>query len=161
MAVETQAPDSGTPPPAPSRPQATVLLGFDYGEKRIGVAIGNSLTGAARALGIVENRDRQYRFDEIGKLLAAWQPALLVVGLPCHPDGAPHAMTQLARRFGNQLNGRFGLPVVWVDERYSSVAAREQRAPQRGAGRAKPGAAIDDEAARIILQQYLDDYAHA
>ncbi|MGI4859382.1 MAG: Holliday junction resolvase RuvX [Janthinobacterium lividum] len=148
-----------------TRSQASVLLGFDYGEKRIGVAIGNSLTGAARALGIVENRDRQYRFDEIGKLIVAWQPALLVVGLPCHPDGAPHAMTQLARRFGNQLNGRFDLPVVWIDERYSSVEARGQRlmarTPQRGAGRSKPGAAIDDEAARIILQQYLDDYAHA
>ncbi|MCY0387538.1 Holliday junction resolvase RuvX [Robbsia sp. Bb-Pol-6] len=142
-----------------------MLLGFDYGEKRIGVAIGNSLTGSARALGIVENRDRQYRFDEIGKLIAAWQPDTLIVGLPCHPDGAPHAMTQLARRFGNQLNGRFDLPVVWVDERYSSVAARDgnvpRRAPQRGARRPGPGTAIDDEAARIILQQYLDDYAHA
>lgn len=151
----------GAPSSPPAlRPVASVLLGFDYGEKRIGVAIGNSLTGAARALGIVENRNRQYRFDEIGKLIAAWQPGMLIVGLPCHPDGAPHAMTQLARRFGNQLNGRFDLPVAWVDERYSSAAARDARAadrtPSRGAARAASRVAIDDEAARIILQQYLD-----
>jgi len=163
---------------------ASVLLGFDYGEKRIGVAIGNSLTGRARALGIIDNRSRQYRFDEIAQLIAAWQPGHLVVGLPCHPDGAPHEMTQLARRFGNQLNGRFNLPVSWVDERYSSVDARQQRLEhdqpdgmggREGRGGRSPFAkgtssaktpkgakrtAIDDEAARVILQQYLDDPFH-
>ncbi len=152
-------------------PDASVLLGFDYGEKRIGVAIANSLTWSARALGIIENRHRDYRFDEIGKLIAAWQPTHLIVGLPTHPDGAPHQMTQLARRFGNQLNGRFNLPVIWVDERYSSVDARAQhkqgqqdggRAPRKGSSGGPGGrVAIDDEAARLILQQYLDDHAHA
>lgn len=146
-------------------PDASVLLGFDYGEKRIGVAIANSLTRSARALGIIENRNRIYRFDEIGKLIAAWQPTQLIVGLPMHPDGAPHEMTQLARRFGNQLNGRFDLPVAWVDERYSSVDARAQQrengGARGGAGRSGAKSRIDDEAARLILQQYLDDYAHA
>lgn len=156
--------------PSGARPdvQATVLLGFDYGEKRIGVAVGNRLTGSARALAIVENRNRLYRFDEIGKLIAAWQPGQLVVGLPMYPDGTPHEMTQLARRFGNQLNGRFDLPVAWVDERYSSVDARAQQREraERGSGSSSSGAtsgrrapAIDDEAARVILQQYLDDHA--
>ena len=89
-----------------------------------------------------------------GALLREWQPDLLVVGLPRHPDGTPHAMTQLATRFGNQLNGRFNLPVAWVDERYSSVDA-EARLRERGDDRSQ----LDAEAACVILQQYLDERA--
>lgn len=130
------------------------LLGFDYGEKRIGVALGNALLGQARALTIVENRNRDWRFEAIGRLLESWRPDLLVVGLPTHPDGTPHYMTQQAKRFGNQLNGRFGLPVCWVDERYSSRAAAESLS----AGRRGPVTeALDAEAARIILQQYFHE----
>ncbi|MEA3119808.1 MAG: putative pre6S rRNA nuclease [Paraburkholderia sp.] len=127
------------------------LLAFDYGEKRIGVAIGNALTRQARALVIIANRNRDYRFEAIGKLIEEWKPDVLVVGLPSHPDGTPHEMTRMATRFGNQLNGRFNLPVSWVDERYSSVEAE--------AGLRERGAAVDmldAEAARIILQQFLD-----
>lgn len=127
------------------------LLAFDYGEKRIGVAIGNSLTRHARALIVLQNRNREYRFEAVGKLIGEWKPDALVVGLPCHPDGTPHEMTQLAKRFGNQLNGRFNLPVTWVDERYSSVEAEADI--RQGAARADM---LDAEAARIILQQYLD-----
>jgi putative Holliday junction resolvase len=127
------------------------LLAFDYGEKRIGVAIGNALTRQARALVVVPNRNREYRFEAVGKLIGEWKPDALVVGLPCHPDGTPHEMTQLAKRFGNQLNGRFNLPVAWVDERYSSVAADLD---MREAGVAAE--MRDAEAACIILQQYLD-----
>lgn len=127
------------------------LLAFDYGEKRIGVAIGNALTRHARALAVVPNRNREFRFEAMGKLIGEWKPDALVVGLPCHPDGTPHEMTQLAKRFGNQLNGRFNLPVTWVDERYSSVAADLD---MRDSGLAAD--MRDAEAARIILQQYLD-----
>ncbi|HLX02322.1 MAG TPA: Holliday junction resolvase RuvX [Trinickia sp.] len=127
------------------------LLAFDYGEKRIGVAIGNSLTRHARSLVVLQNRNREYRFEAVGKLIGEWKPDALVVGLPCHPDGTPHEMTQLAKRFGNQLNGRFNLPVTWVDERYSSVEAEADI--RQGAARADM---LDAEAARIILQQYLD-----
>lgn len=127
------------------------LLAFDYGEKRIGVAVGNVLMRQARALVVVPNRDRVYRFEAVGKLIGEWKPDALVVGLPCHPDGAPHEMTQLAKRFGNQLNGRFNLPVVWVDERYSSVAADLDMRESGVAAQMR-----DAEAARIILQQYLD-----
>ncbi|MGN4112202.1 Holliday junction resolvase RuvX, partial [Burkholderia gladioli] len=95
------------------------LLAFDYGEKRIGVAVGNTLTRTARALVIVSNLNREYRFEAVGALIAEWRPDALVVGLPMHPDGTPHEMTQQAKRFGNQLNGRFNLPVNWIDERYS------------------------------------------
>lgn len=130
------------------------LLAFDYGEKRIGVALGNELTHSARALTVIPNKSREYRFEAIGALLREWQPDLLVVGLPRHPDGTPHAMTQLATRFGNQLNGRFNLPVVWVDERYSSVDA-EARLRERG----ERAEHIDAEAACVILQQYLDEHS--
>ena len=127
------------------------LLAFDYGEKRIGVAVGNALTRQARALVVVPNHNRDYRFEAVGKLIGEWKPDALVVGLPCHPDGTPHEMTQQAKRFGNQLNGRFNLPVDWVDERYTSVAAdldmREEGVP---------ASMRDAEAARIILQQFLD-----
>jgi len=127
------------------------LLAFDYGEKRIGVAVGNALTRQARALVVVQNRNRDFRFEAVGKLIGEWKPDALVVGLPCHPDGTPHEMTQLAKRFGNQLNGRFNLPVDWVDERYSSVEA-DIDMRERGIS----ADLRDAEAARIILQQYLD-----
>lgn len=130
------------------------LMAFDYGEKRIGVAVGNMLLKQAQALLIIENRNREYRFESIGKLLAEWRPQRLVVGLPVQHDGTPQAMTQLAKRFGNQLNGRFGLPVTWVDERYSSVAAAEFADDPAWRG-------LDAEAARIILQQYFDEHDHA
>ncbi|KND60699.1 putative Holliday junction resolvase YqgF [Candidatus Burkholderia verschuerenii] len=133
------------------------LLAFDYGEKRIGVAVGNTLTRNARALVVVENRSREYRFEEIGKLVAEWKPDTIVVGLPMHPDGTPHEMTALAKRFGNQVNGRFNVPVQWVDERYSSVDAkadlRARGVRTNARGRFDD---IDAEAARVILQQYLD-----
>ncbi|CAM2191854.1 ribonuclease H-like domain containing nuclease [Paraburkholderia kururiensis] len=128
------------------------LLAFDYGEKRIGVALGNSLTRSARPLTVLPNRNRDYRFEAIGKLIAEWKPDVLVVGLPSHPDGTPHGMTQQAKRFGNQLNGRFNLPVVWVDERYTSVDA-EAQIRERGGDTGQ----LDAEAASIILQQYLDE----
>jgi putative holliday junction resolvase len=131
------------------------LLAFDYGEKRIGVAVGNSLTRQARALVVVPNRSREYRFEAVAKLIGEWKPDELVVGLPSHPDGTPHEMTRLAKRFGNQLNGRFNLPVSWVDERYSSVEA-EAGLRERGAS----ADMLDAEAARVILQQYLDGLPH-
>ncbi|VVE56060.1 Holliday junction resolvase RuvX [Pandoraea commovens] len=138
---------------------SSTVLGFDYGERRIGVAIGNLMLREARALTVVANLNRDVRFAEMGKLIAEWQPELIVVGLPCHPDGTPHEMTQQAKRFGNQLNGRFDVPVVWVDERYSSVAAAAALAE---AGiKVSQKTSLDAEAARIILQQYFDEHVPA
>ncbi|AKC68308.1 Holliday junction resolvase RuvX [Pandoraea oxalativorans] len=138
---------------------SSTVLGFDYGERRIGVAIGNLMLREARALTVVANLNRDVRFAEMGKLIAEWQPELIVVGLPCHPDGTPHEMTQQAKRFGNQLNGRFDVPVVWVDERYSSVAAAAALA-QAGI-KVSQKTSLDAEAARIILQQYFDEHVPA
>lgn len=126
-----------------------IVFGFDFGVKRIGVAMGNTLTGQAQPLRVIDAIDNATRFKIIGELIQEWRPARLVVGEPRHPDGAEHDMTLRARRFANQLNGRFNLPVELVDERYSSVVIP-----------AKRGEHIDAKAAAIILQQYFDDHAN-
>jgi putative Holliday junction resolvase len=122
-----------------------IVLGFDFGIKRIGIAMGNTLTGQAQPLRVVSAIDNATRFQIIGELIAEWQPARLIVGEPRHPDGAEHDMTLRSRRFANQLHGRFNLPVELVDERYSSAVIASKR-----------GDVIDDKAAAIILQQYFD-----
>ena len=101
-------------------PSPLTVMGFDYGTRRIGIAIGNTLSCTAQALVVVARDNEDARFAEIESLLKEWTPNLLVVGVPTHPDGAEHEMTTKAKRFGNQLSGRFKLPVEWVDERYSS-----------------------------------------
>lgn len=126
-----------------------IVFGFDFGIKRIGIAMGNTLTGQAQPLTVVNAIDNTTRFTTIGALIAEWRPARLIVGEPRHPDGAEHDMTLRARRFANQLHGRFDLPVELVDERYSSVVIRARR-----------GEIIDAKAAAIILQQYFDDHAN-
>ena len=122
-----------------------IVLGFDFGIKRIGIAMGNTLTGQAQPLKVVSAIDNATRFQIIGELIAQWHPARLIVGEPRHPDGAEHDMTLRSRRFANQLHGRFNLPVELVDERYSSAVIASKR-----------GDVIDDKAAAIILQQYFD-----
>ena len=137
-------------------PQQT-LLGFDYGARRIGVAIGNTLTRTARPLQIVRESVVARRFERIGGLVREWHPDALVVGRPLHPDGRAHAVTAAAERFARQLNGRFGLPVELVDERYSTVEARSRAALARADGTASGPADDDDDAmaAAVILEQYL------
>ena len=133
-------------------PRDGTVLAFDYGEKKIGVALGNFITRQASALTILPNVTVEARFAAVGALIQEWSPVRLVVGMPVNPDASPddeeQASMRLARRFGNQLNGRYNLPVDWVDERYSSRAASMAGA-KRGA--------LDAEAARIILQQYFDE----
>jgi len=124
------------------------VLSFDFGLKRIGVAVGNSLLQQAQPLTIIDAATNDAKFTAIASLLDQWQPARCIVGLPLHPDGAAHAMSDRCRRFANQLHGRFDLPVVLVDERYSSAVLAQRR-----------GERIDAEAAAVILQQYFDDHA--
>jgi putative holliday junction resolvase len=95
----------------------------------------------AEALKIIQEKNQDEKFKAIEALIQEWQPQLLVVGLPTHPDGAEHEMTLKAKRFGNQLHGRFQIEVVWVDERYTSVSVQDGN---------------DALAAQLILQQYLD-----
>ncbi|ATG20587.1 Putative pre-16S rRNA nuclease [Ralstonia mannitolilytica] len=131
-------------------PAEGTLLAFDYGEKRIGVALGNTISRSARALETIPNRSVDFRFAQITRLVNEWQPVGFVVGMPVHPDGEEQPMIKLAKRFGNQLHGRYGLPVTWVDERYSSIAAQDAGASDD---------VLDAEAARIILQQFFDELA--
>ena len=121
------------------------IFAFDFGVKRIGVAMGNTMIRQAQPVKVISAIDNATRFADIAALLDEWKPARLVVGLPMHPDGAEHDMTARARKFANQLSGRFNLPVELVDERYSSAVIS-----------AKRGEVIDDRAAAIILQQYFD-----
>lgn len=137
------------------KPDATVLA-FDFGTRRIGVATGNTLTRAAHPLTTVEASRETEMLDAIAALIDEWRPAQLVVGLPVHADGTPHAMTGRARRFANTIGTRFSLPVALVDERWTTEAAEiALRTAGRGGrtGRAQRDAA----AAQIILQAWLDD----
>ena len=120
-------------------------LAFDYGVKRIGVAVGNSYTRLAQPLKTIQNKNSDETFSIIQKLIQEWEVSILVVGLPTHPDGAEHEMTRRAERFGNQLNGRLNLPVKWVDERYSSAVVDD------------PVSDIDRQAAVLILEQYFQE----
>ena len=121
------------------------VLAFDFGLKRIGVAVGNTLIQQAQALMIIEAPTNDAKFIAIEKIIKDWQPILCVVGLPMHPDGASHEMTVRCQRFANQLHGRFGVEVTLVDERYTSAVLH-----------AKQGERIDDQSAALILQQYFD-----
>ncbi|MCD0505229.1 Holliday junction resolvase RuvX [Bordetella petrii] len=123
------------------------LLAFDFGEKKIGIAIGNTLTRQARPLEIIVSETRVARFGRIAQLLQEWQPQRAIVGLPLTTDGGEQPATQRSRRFANQLHGRFGLAVELVDERGSSMEA------QRLLGTHAPDDAV---AAAVILQRYLD-----
>ncbi len=127
---------------------AGVLLAFDFGEVRIGVAIGNSLTGGARPLVVIPTNPKDQRFARIAELIAEWQPAGLVVGLPVYPDGAAHPFAARCQRFAQQLAGRTGLPVVLEDERYTSALAPESEN-------------LDAQAAAILLQGLLNAKVHS
>lgn len=129
------------------------LLGFDFGRQRIGVAVGQQVTGTATALATLVSRDGQPDWVSISALLQTWCPDALVVGLPVTADGRETELTRAIGRFVRQLEGRYHLPVHTVDERLSSREAASLRA-DAGAGRGDPG--VDALAARIILQNWLD-----
>jgi putative Holliday junction resolvase len=130
------------------------VLAFDFGEKRIGVAVGDLGLRIAHPLVTIHAEDNASRFADIGKLIAEWRPARLVVGLPMHADGTEHEVSRLARRFAHRLEGRFGLPVSLMDERLTSRAA-ESRLRESGASSAKIEASLDAAAAREILESYF------
>ena len=121
------------------------FLAFDFGTQRVGVATGNTVTRSAQPLKTVAEAGTA-RFDAIGKLIAEWKPDALVVGVPFHPDGAPHDNTERAKRFARQLHGRFRLAVHEVDERYTTTEAHASGASD-----------VDAASAAIILEQFLRD----
>lgn len=130
-----------------------VLLGFDFGTKRIGVAIGQELTGTARALITLQSRHDRPDWEGISRLIEEWRPDAIVVGHPLNMDGTEQELTRRAHRFGNQLAGRYNLPVYEVDERLSSNEAErilKETNPRHARGE------VDKLAAQLILQAWLD-----
>ena len=126
------------------------VMAFDYGTRRVGVAVGNSVSKSGQALKMIAAPNSDAMFGEIEDLLKEWQPDRLIVGVPVYPDGTEHEMTAKARRFGNQLNGRFQLPIEWVDERYTSVVLEDDRRMQDN---------LDAHSAALILEQYFSESA--
>lgn len=139
------------------------VLAFDFGTKRIGVALGMQLGAArlasARSLTTIAEEASHARFAAVADLIKEWQPMMLLVGRPLNDDGTPHEMTARSERFANQLRGRFGLPVVAVDERFSSLEA-DATLRQRGLSWQQRKAELDAEAALIILQSWSDANAN-
>jgi putative Holliday junction resolvase len=131
------------------------LLAFDFGEKRIGVAVGETQTRLAHPIGAIAAESNAARFAAIGKLVAVWKPAGFVVGRPAYADGAVHPIALLAEKFGRRLASRFNLPVAYTDETLSSVAAEER---VRESGRMSKGQGeIDAHAAAVILEGYFEE----
>ena len=134
---------------------ATVLA-FDFGTRRIGVAIGNSLTRTSHPLQTIDSRSAELRFASIAAVVSEWRPQRLVVGLPVHADGTEHPMTSRARTFARDLERRFALPVALVDERWTSELAGVALSASGRGGR-EHRSVRDQVAAQIILQAWFDE----
>ena len=137
------------------RPINDTVLAFDFGEQRIGVAVGNILIGIAHPLQTIASAVTKNRFTQLNALIDEWQPTLLLVGLPYYMDGKEHDMSRLSRRFARRLHGRFGITVGMWEERLSSASASQSLNEVGIKGRQqKP--ILDKVAAQHILQHYLD-----
>lgn len=132
------------------------ILAFDFGEKRIGVATGETLLASAHPLSVIHAESNEDRLNAVAKLVTEWQPERLVVGLPTHADGTPHEMTRLAHKFGERLHKKFKLPVSYADERLTSLDAEARlRETGRNSKSAKP--LLDAVAAQLILQTWFEN----
>ena len=123
-----------------------VIIGFDFGLRRIGVAIGQTVTQTASPEAIVNSKDGKPDWDHITTLFERWQPAAIVVGLPMRLDGGEQPLTQPARKFGQRLSGRYHCPVFYIEEQLSSIEAESRAIKKRY---------IDDHAAQILLENWL------
>jgi len=131
------------------------LLGFDYGTRRIGIALGQTLTQHARPLTTLESKNTKPDWENISKIIHEWQPQKIVVGLPLHMDGTEQDITQKARRFGNQLKGRYNLPVEFADERLTSHEAEDLIRQSDKSLTQHDKKHIDAVAAQLILQSWM------
>lgn len=148
--------------PAASPPADGIVLGFDVGARRIGVAVGSAL-GGARAVAVVDVHEAGPDWKAVDRLHAEWRPRGLVVGDPMTLDGGDQPIRRFARAFANELRTRYRLPVVMVDERASSIEAAQRFARDRAAGnrRRRDAAALDAVAAAVIIERWLEDPANA
>ncbi|CPR16798.1 Putative Holliday junction resolvase YqgF [Brenneria goodwinii] len=131
------------------------ILAFDFGTKSIGVAIGQEITRTARPLTSFKAQDGIPDWQQVGKILSEWQPALVVVGLPLNMDGTEQPLTARARKFANRLHGRFGVQIALHDERLSTVEARADLF-ERGGFRALDKGSVDAASAVIILESWFE-----
>jgi len=131
------------------------VIGFDFGKKYIGVAVGQEMTGSATPLGSIKANDGIPHWDNLAKYLTEWQPDLIVVGLPLNMDGSEQQLTIDARKFGNRIAGRFGLKVAFQDERLTTADAKEQLFSRGGYKNLKKDN-IDAESARLIIESYFE-----
>lgn len=131
------------------------LIGFDFGERRIGVAVGETSTRIASPLGAIDEPATEPRFRAIESLVREWQPAGFVVGRPRHDDGSEHAVAKLAEKFARRLEARFALPVAFIDETLTSAVAEQSLRDTRT--RASRKSDVDAMAATLILQSFLDE----
>lgn len=140
-----------------------LVLGFDFGLKRIGIAVGQQYLGTARPIATLNYEANAQRFAAIEKLIGEWHPDLLVVGMPAHTneadEGKEHPMGARCRRFANQLYGRFKLPVALVDESFTSAIADEELS-SKGLNWQERKAVVDAEAARLIVESYFAGSPH-
>ncbi len=134
---------------------AGTVLAFDFGARKIGVAVGDTKLRVAHPLATIRSEAKAVRVSAVAALVAEWRPERLVVGRPVHADGTEHAMTLRAERFARSLEGRFGIPVVRFDERFTTKAA-ETLLREAGASVATRRDARDAVAAQLILQSWLD-----
>jgi putative holliday junction resolvase len=137
-----------------------LVLAFDFGKRRIGVACGDTLSRTARPLGGVANAAAGPRWDSVDSLLREWQPTLIVVGLPYNVDGSESAMSAAARGFAGEIEHRYALPVRLIDERYSSLEAETRLRSERESGLRKRRVAkpdVDAAAACIILERWFTE----
>ncbi|MFW9286198.1 Holliday junction resolvase RuvX [Glaesserella parasuis] len=131
------------------------VLAFDFGTNSIGCAVGQSITGTAQGLSAFKAQDGIPNWEQIGKVIAQWQPDLLVVGLPLNMDGTEQPLTQRAKKFANRLNGRFNLPVELQDERLTTVEAKSEIFARGGFNALKKGK-VDAISACLILESWFE-----
>lgn len=131
------------------------VIGFDFGAKRVGLAVGETSTRIANPLGAIEAEANEERLRQIDRIVAEWKPVAFVVGEPRHGDGSPHEVARLAAKFARRLAARYRLPVVMIDETLTSATAEAELRVSRT--RASRRTDVDALAAAIILQSWLDD----
>ncbi|WP_338589476.1 Holliday junction resolvase RuvX [Shewanella khirikhana] len=134
----------------------STVMGFDFGTKSIGIAVGQSITGSANPLTSVKAVDGIPNWDDIGKLINEWKPDLLVIGLPLNMDGTEQEMTQRARKFANRLNGRFGVKIATQDERLTTADAKA-RLFELGGFKALTKGQVDAVSAVLIVESYFEN----
>ncbi|QYJ74272.1 MULTISPECIES: Holliday junction resolvase RuvX [Shewanella] len=134
----------------------STVMGFDFGTKSIGIAVGQSITGSANPLTSVKAVDGIPNWEDIGKLINEWKPDLLVIGLPLNMDGTEQEMTQRARKFANRLNGRFGVKIATQDERLTTADAKA-RLFEFGGFKALTKGQVDAVSAVLIVESYFEN----